>query len=71
MAVDRGLDGEDLVTSDRLWLAREARPFDGSIARGSRIGVAYAGPPWAERPWRFGLRGSPYLSRPFPDAGVS
>ena len=28
--------------------------------------VAYAGPGWAELPRRFGIRGHPALSRPFP-----
>ena len=35
---------------------------------GPRIGVDYAGPEWAGRAWRFGLAGSPALSRPFPSA---
>ncbi len=37
-----------------------------AIVRGPRIGVDYAGPGWADRPWRFGLAGHPALSRPFP-----
>ena len=37
------------------------------IARGERIGVEYAGE-WAARRWRFGWRGHPGLSRPFPVA---
>jgi DNA-3-methyladenine glycosylase len=38
-------------------------PARRQIARGERIGVDYAGP-WARRPWRFGWRGHPGLSRP-------
>jgi DNA-3-methyladenine glycosylase len=32
----------------------------------SRVGVAYAGPDWAERPWRFSISGHPSVSGPRP-----
>lgn len=66
--IDRSLGGTDLLSDDGLWLARDPRSSNAAfrIARGPRIGVAYAGPDWAARPWRFGIAGHPALSRPFP-----
>jgi DNA-3-methyladenine glycosylase len=82
LAIDRALDGEDLVTSPRLWLAHDtpAGPPDAppddegsslrpAVVTGPRVGVTYAGEDWAARPWRFGLRGHRSLSRPFPHDG--
>ncbi len=67
--IDRSFSGIDLLRDDRLWLA--ASPGvpvlrDEDILVGPRVGVEYAGPEHASRPWRFGLRGNPALSRPFP-----
>lgn len=71
LGVGLDLDGADLTRPGALWLA--AAPPDvqaalaaAGISSGPRIGVAYAGPGWADRPWRFGWRGHPALSRPFP-----
>ena len=67
--IDRGLSGIDLITDERLWLAEDPdrSPIeDDDIAVGPRIGVDYAGPHDAARPWRFGIAQSPSLSRPFP-----
>jgi DNA-3-methyladenine glycosylase len=65
--IDRRLDGIDLLHDERLWLA------DGTageipataIVSGPRIGVDYASPEWASRPWRFGIADSEALSKPF------
>ena len=68
--IDRRLDGIDLLTDERLWLAAPG-PDDGPlptrsvVVEGPRIGVGYAGPEWALLPWRFGIAGHPSLSRPF------
>jgi DNA-3-methyladenine glycosylase len=69
LGIDRDLGGLDLLRGDRLWLAidPDAGEVDAAgISVGPRIGVAYAGPDWAQRPWRFGIAGHPSLSRPFP-----
>jgi len=63
LAIDRGRDGADLL-EDRVWIERGDRQVSASaIARGPRIGIAYAGQ-WVEKPWRFWLRGNPFVSRP-------
>lgn len=72
--IDRALDGIDLLSEQRLWLAAptpagSAAPDSQPIVAGPRIGVAYAGTGWAARPWRFGIAGHASLSRPFPRMG--
>jgi DNA-3-methyladenine glycosylase len=70
LAIDRTLDGHDLTVRGALWLAdpgtadMQAAREPGIIA-GPRVGVDYAGDHWASRPWRFGIRDHPALSRPF------
>lgn len=68
LSIDRTLDGHDLTQGRALWVATGPAPDDArsGVVSGPRIGVAYAGPGWADRPWRFGLAGSASLSRPFP-----
>ena len=71
LGIDRSLDGLDLLSDDRLRLVdprRAARSAWGPgerVVAGPRVGVAYAGPEWATRPWRFGIAGHASLSRPF------
>ncbi len=51
------------LTGDPLWIADDGyAPVQ--LLTGPRINVGYAGPD-AALPWRFGLAGSPYLSKPF------
>lgn len=52
-------DGLPLAAPPFRLLAREGEP---AIVAGPRIGISKA----VERPWRFGLAGSPHLSRRFP-----
>ena len=58
--VDRRLNGADL-RGDVLWLEEPRRRPTVRIARATRIGVDYAGE-WAQRPWRFFDRDSPFVS---------
>lgn len=59
--------GRDLTLGQRLYLLDASRT---QIQRTPRIGIAYAGL-WAQKPWRFCERGSPYLSRPVPSGRSS
>lgn len=61
LALDRHLDGTDLVDGDRLFLERGRRVRAEDILAGPRIGIAYAGD-WALKPLRFTLRGNPHVS---------
>ena len=58
--IDRRLNGADLL-GDELWLEAPRRSAPVRIARATRIGVDYAGE-WAQRPWRFFDRDSPWVS---------
>lgn len=60
LGVDRSLNGGRVDRAERgriaAWIEEDetARPIPpGEIEAGPRIGVAYAGPEWAAKPWRF------------------
>lgn len=65
LAITRALDGLDLTSGEGLWVEAPQDLRAMGVLVGPQIGVDYAGT-WAELPWRFGLAGSPSLSRPFP-----
>lgn len=66
LGLDRRHDRRDLARGD-LFVAAAVVP--GRIARGPRVGVAYAGA-WANRPLRFWWRDHPAVSRPAAPAAV-
>ncbi len=57
LAIGRELNGASAVdAASGLWLEdRGVRIPRGAIAAGPRVGVDYAGPVWAAKPWRFTL----------------
>jgi len=59
LAVTRDHDGLPLDEPPFELRARESQP---ELVTGPRIGITKA----AERPWRYGLAGSRFVSRPFP-----
>ena len=63
LGVSATLDGHALDTAPFALAPRSGEP---EIVAGPRIGITKA----AAEPWRFGLAGSRFLSRPFPPPGV-
>jgi DNA-3-methyladenine glycosylase len=52
--INKSFYGEDLCTSDRLWIAEDNASHE--ILTGKRIGVDYAGD-WKDKEWRFYVKG--------------
>jgi DNA-3-methyladenine glycosylase len=65
MQITRALNGEDLTTSDRLWLLPRVEAKAPRVGRGVRVGVDYAGI-WKDELLRFYDMNSRAVSRPLP-----
>ncbi|MBC7223240.1 MAG: DNA-3-methyladenine glycosylase, partial [Anaerolineae bacterium] len=63
LAIDGTFNGADLVAGEVLWLERGEPVLEEQVARGPRVGISYAAEKDREVPWRFWLRGNPYVSR--------
>ena len=65
LGIDRAYNGQDLagptLRGRKLWIQAARATQAVHISAGPRIGVDYAGE-WAQRPWRFFDRDSPYVS---------
>jgi len=61
MGIDRDLDRADLL-GNKVWIETGKPLTPRAIARGPRIGIDYA-EEWIEKPWRFWIRGNPFVSR--------
>jgi len=53
LAIDHTLLGEDITTSDRLFVERRPQIFESKVQSTPRIGIGYADALARERPWRF------------------
>jgi len=51
LAVDRSYNGENLFTSDRIWV--EDHKVESVVIQKPRFGIDYAGEPWKSKPWRY------------------
>jgi len=63
LAIDKAFDGADLVLGDTLWLEQVEPIAEGAVQSGPRIGIRYADEKDRGLPWRFWIRGHPYVSR--------
>lgn len=63
--IDRSATGLDLCDASSPLRLEAPPPHDPApdVVTNPRVGIAYAGEPWASRPWRFIVAGSPSLSR--------
>ena len=51
LELDKSFNGENLFTSERIWI-ENAETIENYITS-PRIGINYAGEPWISKPWRF------------------
>jgi DNA-3-methyladenine glycosylase len=54
LQLDKSLYGENLFTSNRIWIENSEEKVE--FTTSPRIGIQYAGEPWVSLPWRFLLK---------------
>jgi len=55
LGIDRSFYGEDLITSQRIWI-EDNTVRHREIIRMPRVGIDYAGEYWKNKPWRYVLK---------------
>ncbi|XP_072578224.1 DNA-3-methyladenine glycosylase-like [Vulpes vulpes] len=62
LAIDKSFDQRDLAEDRAVWLERSPPgPSEPAVVAAARVGIGHAGE-WAQKPLRFYLRGSPWVS---------
>jgi DNA-3-methyladenine glycosylase len=51
LEIDSDFYGENLASSERLWIEESGQQV--AMKAGPRIGIDYAGEPWKTQPWRY------------------
>ena len=49
--IDKSFYGENLFTSNRIWIENSEKPV--TLKTAPRVGINYAGEPWVNKPWRY------------------
>ncbi len=63
LKLNKSFDGEDLTASERIWLEDRGEEIkESKIISAKRIGIDYA-EEWAQRPWRFYIKGNKFVSK--------
>jgi len=64
LKIDRSLNKtKAFVRNCYLWIEERKEAGDFKIGASKRIGVDYAGPYWASRPWRFYIKDNQFVSK--------
>jgi DNA-3-methyladenine glycosylase len=53
LKLDKSFYGEDLLTSERIWVENHVNSDKIEITASPRVGIDYAGEYWARKHWRF------------------
>lgn len=62
LAIDRSFDQRDLARDESVWLEQgPPTPSEPAVVVTARVGIGQAGE-WAQKPLRFYVRGSPWVS---------
>lgn len=62
LAIDKSFDQRDLAKDKAIWLERgHPGPREPTVVAAARVGIGYAGE-WAQKPLRFYIQGSPWVS---------
>ncbi|MXQ80907.1 hypothetical protein E5288_WYG009107 [Bos mutus] len=62
LAIDRSFDQRDLARDESVWLEQgPPEPSEPAVVAAARVGIGQAGE-WAQKPLRFYIRGSPWVS---------
>jgi len=57
LQIDKSFYGENLITSDRIWIEPNLNKTEVSYLTSPRVGIDYAGEIWKNKPWRYILEG--------------